>query len=366
VSAAPGAAQGTLDHAAADATRAIVDEALRLGFASAAVARVDDGDADAGARAHVAAERYRAWLARGDHGTMDYMARMVDERSHPRALWPEARSLVAVAWNTYRPDEPAASASGIARYARGRDYHRAVGSRLKALARFVAARHPGAVVRTAVDTGPFLERAWAETAGLGFVGKHAHLIARDAGNWAMIGTLLTDVALAPGAPAERRCGSCRRCITACPTDAIPEPYRVDARRCISYLTIEHRGPIPLELRSLVGERIFGCDDCLEACPWNRFARAAACDEVRARPGLLETPLEDWLALDDAAFRRRFEGTAILRARRAGFLRNVCVALGNRGSAGALPALARVAGDADPLVREHAAWAVDAIERAGAR
>ncbi len=311
-------------------------------------------------RAGTSESRYRAWLERGDHGTMDYMARMVAERSHPRTLWPDARSLVAVAWNTYRPEEPVGSVAGFARYARGRDYHRAVGSRLKALGRFVEARHPGAHVRAAVDTGPILERAWAETAGVGFVGKHAQVIVRESGNYAMLGALLTDLALEPDAPAERRCGTCTRCMSACPTGAIPEPYRVDARRCISYLTIELRGAIPIELRPLSGGRVFGCDDCLDACPWNRFARAAQCDEVRARAGLLETPLEEWLALDDAAFRARFEGTAVLRARRAGFLRNVCVALGNAARPSSTPALARALDDEDALVRAHAAWALGRI------
>jgi epoxyqueuosine reductase len=352
-------------------TDEIKSEARRLGFSAVGVARVEEpgvaGDA-AGAddvsgtaqRAAAAESHYRAWLARGDHGTMGYMARLVAERSHPRRLWPDARSLVAVAWNTWRSDEPAGGRAGFARYARGRDYHRAVGTRLRALGRFVEARHPGARVRAAVDTGPILERAWAETAGLGFVGKHAQVIAKECGNWAMLGTLLTDLALAPDAPAERRCGTCARCMTACPTGAIPEPYRVDARRCISYLTIEHRGAIPLELRPLVGGRVFGCDDCLDACPWNRFAKEAACDEVRARPGLLETPLEAWLALDEAAFRERFMGTAVLRARRGGFLRNVCIALGNAGRPQSVPALATALGDADPLVRAHAAWALGRI------
>ncbi|MEP7027789.1 MAG: tRNA epoxyqueuosine(34) reductase QueG, partial [Candidatus Eisenbacteria bacterium] len=246
---------------------AIKQEALRLGFVGAGVARLDvpDPAAEAGA-AH-----YRAWLARGDHGAMEWLERMVEERSHPRTLWPAARSLVAVAWNYHRPDEPTGRDAGIARYARGRDYHRAVGSRLKALARFARARWPGCEARTSVDTGPFLERTWAERAGVGFLGKHAHLIQREAGNWAMLGELLLDVALEPDAAAVRRCGSCTRCMDACPTGAIPAPYQVDARRCISYLTIELADAIPMPLRPLIGQRIFGCDDCLDACPWNRFA-----------------------------------------------------------------------------------------------
>jgi epoxyqueuosine reductase len=177
----------------------------------------------------------------------------------------------------------------------------------------------------------------------------------------MLGELVLDVALAPDAPAERRCGTCSRCIDACPTGAIRAPYDVDARRCISYLTIELRGAMPVELRPLVGQRIFGCDDCLDACPWNRFARASQSEETRARPFLAETALEDWLLLDEAAFRRTFEGTAVLRAGRDGFLRNVCVALGNRGRAEDVPALTRALSDGSPLVREHAAWALQKIE-----
>ena len=336
---------------------AIKQEALRLGFVGAGVARLDRPDpaAEAGA-AH-----YRAWLARGDHGSMSWLERMVEERCHPRALWPEARSLVAVAWNYHRPDEPDGRLAGFARYARGRDYHRAVGSRLKALARFARAEFPGCEARASVDTGPFLERAWAESAGLGFVGKHAHVIHKTSGNWAMLGELLLDIELEPDAPSERRCGTCSRCMSACPTGAIPAPYQVDARRCISYLTIELEDTIPRELRPLIGGRVFGCDDCLDACPWNRFAVAAESDEVRARADLLETPLVDWLRLDREAFELRFNGLAVLRAGRDGFLRNVCVALGNAGDAQSVPALTHaLLRDTAPLVRGHAAWALGAI------
>lgn len=339
-------------------------EALRLGFSGAGIARLDD-PADA-ARATEAARRLEAWVGRGEHGAMRWFERLRAERAHPRVLWPAARTLVAVAWSYHRPDEPSGREAGIARYARGRDYHRAVASRLRALARFARATMPGVEARVAVDTGPVLERPWAEAAGLGFVGKHTNLIRREAGNWFLLGELLLDRALAADPPAVRRCGTCRRCLDACPTGAIPEPYRLDARRCISYLTIELRAPIPLELRPLVGGRIFGCDDCLDACPWNRFAQAARSDEVRARLGLLETPLERWLELDEAGFADTFRGMAILRARRGGFLRNVCVALGNRRDPASVPALARALVDFDPLVRGAAAWALGAIGTAEAR
>lgn len=337
---------------------ALKAEALRLGFCAAGVASL--GAPDAALPEAEAGRRLEAWVERGDHGAMGWFERLQQERAHPRALWPAARSLVAVAWNYHRPDEPDGRTAGIARYARGRDYHRAVSSRLRALARFARLAMPGVEARVAVDTGPLLERPWAEMAGIGFVGKHTNLISREAGNWMLLGELLLDRALPPDAPAERRCGGCRRCLDACPTGAIPEPYRVDARRCISYLTIELKAPIPLELRPLVGGRIFGCDDCLDACPWNRFARAADSAEVRARPGLLETPLERWLELDAPAFARRFAGMAILRAGRGGFLRNVCVALGNRGDPASVPALATALADSDPLVRGAAAWALGRI------
>ena len=342
--------------------RALKAEALRLGFSGAGVARLDEPSHPLGE----AGRRLEAWIERGDHGTMRWFERLRRQRAHPRALWPAARSLVAVAWNYHRPDEPDGRSAGFARYARGRDYHRAVSTRLRALARFAKSAMPGVEARVAVDTGPLLERPWAELAGLGFVGKHTNLISRDAGNWFLLGELLLDRALAPDAPAVRRCGTCRRCLDACPTGAIPEPYRVDARRCISYLTIELREPIPLELRPLVGGRIFGCDDRLDACPWNRFAKAADSQEVRARPGLLETPLERWLELDSEGFARAFEGMAILRAGRGGFLRNVCIALGNRRRPESVPALARALGDPDPLVRGAAAWALQSIDDSAAR
>jgi len=342
-------------------TDALKARALALGFVAVGVARLDapaPADDPAGGR-------YRAWLARGDHAGMDWLTRLVEERTHPQTMWPGARSLVAVAWNYWRGDEPDGHAAGFARFARGRDYHRAVGTRLRALARAALTLWPGCSVRVSVDTGPILERTWAERAGVGFLGKHNHLVQREAGNWAMLGELLLDVELAPDTPAERRCGSCRRCLDACPTDALPEPYRLDAGRCISYLTIESAAPIPLALRSRIGQRIFGCDDCLDACPWNRFAQDARLDEVRARPGLLATPLADWLALDEAAFVATFTGTAVLRAGRDGFLRNVCVALGNRRDPADVPALARALDDASPLVREHAQWALEQITaRAG--
>jgi len=277
------------------------------------------------------------------------------------------------------------SVGEIARYARFSDYHDVLGARLKALAEFVnhiggadtrlvASRlwrdppdvnHPGdAETRSLcyVDTGPLLERDLAQRAGLGFIGKHTNLISRKLGNWFFLAEIITTLELPPDAPEKNRCGSCRRCLDACPTAAFIAPFQLDARRCISYLTIELKGPIPVELRTAVGNRIFGCDDCLAVCPWNRFARAGAMMAEHRRAGLESPVLAELLSLDDVGFRARFAGTPILRAKRRGFLRNVCVALGNVGGASALPALRRAASDPEPLIAEHALWAIERIRK----
>ena len=213
-----------------------------------------------------------------------------------------------------------------------------------------------------VDTGPLLERDFAQRSGLGFIGKHTNLISRQLGNWIFLAEIITTLQLEPDPPEKNRCGSCTRCITACPTAAITAPFQLDARRCISYLTIELRGSIPVELRPAIGNRIFGCDDCLEVCPWNRFARAGELMRKSKRKDLDQPDLIDLLGLDDAGFKRCFEGTPILRTRRRGLLRNVCVALGNSGDEHSLPALQKAAQDPEPLVAEHARWAIGEIER----
>ena len=253
----------------------------------------------------------------------------------------------------------------IARYARFSDYPEVIGERLKALTEFVN-QMGGSESRSLwyVDTGPILEREFAQRAGLGFIGKHTNVISRRFGNWIFLAEILTTLELEPD-PAERnRCGSCTRCIAACPTRAITAPFQLDSRRCISYLTIELKGPIPVELRPLMGQRIFGCDDCLEACPWNRFAREASMMRGYERPDLGGPGLLDLLALDAASFKRQFAGTPILRTKRRGLLRNVCVALGNVGGATALSALSRATSDFEPLVAEHARWAIQQIEQRG--
>jgi len=340
--------------------------ALALGASAAGIARVDDDAVS------LDGERLRRWLASGFGADMRYLSRGVDRRSDPRASLPGARSLVALAFDYAFPSHDAedearrrtAGAARVARYARGRDYHRVVPKRLALVADFLRAERPGTSARVYVDTGPVLERAWAARAGVGWTGKHSLTLRAEGGSWFVLGVVLTDAVLAPDVPAEDRCGSCTRCLDACPTGAIVGPYQVDARRCISYLTIERRGPIPHELRPLVGERVFGCDDCQDACPWNRLAAESPIADFRPRGDLPDRPLAAWLDLDEDEFQARFRGTPLLRARRDGFLRNVCVALGNRGDAGDAARLARtLAEDPSPLVRAHAAWA---LGRLGAR
>src|SRR5262249_35630790 len=263
---------------------------------------------------------------------------------------PGARSIILLAASYHGADEPSPSSRPlqtgfIARYARFDDYHDVLGERLKRLSQFVN-ELGGAGARSLwyVDTGPILERDLAERGGLGFIGKHTNLISRKLGNWIFLAEIITTFELEPDAPEKNRCGSCTRCLAACPTAAITAPFQLDARRCISYLTIELKGSIPVELRAAVGNRIYGCDDCLEACPWNRFARSGALMREHAKPELTAPDLLELLALDAAAFKRRFAGTAVLRTKRRGLLRNVCVALGNVGDASALPALEKAATD----------------------
>ena len=271
--------------------------------------------------------------------------------------------MIAAAAGYYRGGWPEADSDAhgprgaIARYAWGRDYHKRMKRNLVRLGRALGEIVPGAAWTTAVDARPFLDRAFAERAGIGWIGKNTNVIRKGAGSWFFLGAILTDAAIEPDPPARNYCGTCSRCIHACPTGAITAPYQLDARRCISYLTIEHAGPIPLELRPMIGTRIFGCDDCQEACPWNRFATPSADPDFAERPDQQAPTLIPLLALDEAEFRKRFQGTALLRAGRNRFVRNVAVALGNAGDLRALPALDQAAAhDPDPDVREHAAWA----------
>jgi epoxyqueuosine reductase len=249
----------------------------------------------------------------------------------------------------------------VARYARRDDYHDRLKTPLATLSRWIdETSAAGTRSLWYVDTGPILERDLAQRAGIGFVGRHTGLVSPALGNWFLIAEILTTAEFQPDTPGRNRCGKCTRCLDACPTGALPQPFVLDARRCISYLTIENKGPIPVEMRSGIGNRIFGCDDCLAACPWNRFARESSLLRAGARPEFAAPDLEEWLSLGEAEFQRLFAGTPMHRTKRRGLLRNVCVALGNVGDRRALPALARAAVDPEPLVAEHARWAIDAI------
>lgn len=307
------------------------------------------------------AEALDQWIEAGHHATMGWMARTRDQRIDPSHLLPGVRSVIVLATNYLA--EGASSSNTvpgrIARYARGLDYHEVLLPRLATLSDVLATA--GGTQRCFVDGGPVLERDWAAASGISWHGKSTMGINTRLGTWFFLSVILTTLDLEPDDPLPDRCGRCTRCIDACPTQAIIAPYQLDARRCISFLTIENKGPIPEEFRTAIGDRIFGCDDCLDACPWNRFARAsrnAAFQLPSATSGL---PLRDYLHLDDAAFKSLFRGSPILRAKRRGFLRNVCVALGNTGSADDLPALQQALDDHEPLVQEHAAWAVARIK-----
>ena len=333
-------------------TDAIRARALALGFDAVGFAPAALGPE---ARA-----RLGAFIAAGQHGDMGWLADRTDERSHPQALWAEARSVVALGVS-YAPDaDPLATTrrpdrGTISVYARHRDYHDMVKGMLKHLAQFIASRF-GPAVKVFVDTAPVMEKPLAQAAGLGWQGKHTNLVSRSAGSWLFLGEIYTTLDLPPDTPHADRCGTCDRCQTACPTAAFPAPYRLDATRCISYLTIEHRGPIPLALRPLMGNRIYGCDDCLAVCPWNRFAQVSRHAKLRPRPELTAPYLTALAALDDAGFRALFAGSPIKRIGRDRFARNVAIAIGNSADPALLPAAARLAADPDPVVAECGAWA----------
>lgn len=301
---------------------------------------------------------FHEWLADGMHASMAWIARDPERRCRPGLVLPGARSVISLAMNYFVPDEPCGGGGvrgKVARYARGRDYHNWIPGRLRAIDRALVAE--GGVQRCLVDSGPILERDFA--AGISWQGKSAMAIHPKLGTWFFLAVVITTLEVEPDPPLPGRCGSCMRCVKACPTAAIAAPYRVDARRCLSYWTIEHRGALPEWIRPLLGNRIFGCDDCLDACPWNRFASASHEAGVAAR-ACVQRPLRDYLSLDDEGFRKLFEGSPVRRAGRQGFLRNVSTALGNVGAAGDLPALDRCVSDADPIVAEHALWAAGKI------
>jgi epoxyqueuosine reductase len=325
----------------------------QLGFDLVSVGPADPPD-------HAAA--FERWLDAGHAGTMAYLERGRDRRVEPQRVLAGARSVVACALN-YLQGPGVEGPTGVARYAWGEDYHSIMEPRLRALADTIERVSPGSLARAYVDTGPLLERDLAARAGLGWIGKNTMLLHPDLGSFFFIGTVLTTAELAADAPLPDRCGSCTRCLDACPTAAFVDPYVLDARRCVAYLTIEHRGPIPAELRPSVGTWAFGCDVCQDVCPWNR--RAPVTGEAAFQPRV-HPPLAELLLLDEAAYRDHFRGSPLKRARREGLARNAAVALGNRGSAKDVPALAEALGHADPTIRGHAAWALGRIGGAGAR
>jgi len=312
------------------------------------------------------AKEFQNWVAEGKFGEMAWMERNAEKRIAPKKVLPEAKTAICLAVNydtgeQERTSNQTSPRGTIARYARFEDYHDILGERLKSLAKFVDGLSHGTRSLWYVDTGPILERDFAQRAGIGFVGKHTNLISRKFGNWIFLAEILTTLELEPDAPEKNHCGKCSRCIAACPTNAISAPFQLDARRCISYLTIELKGPIPEEFRRAIGTRIYGCDDCLAVCPWNRFAQEGRLMKSHARKDLEQPDMIELLSLDEKSFKERFKDSPILRTKRRGLLRNVCVALGNVGDASALPALEKASQDSEPLVAEHARWAMEQIE-----
>ncbi|MCS6890571.1 MAG: tRNA epoxyqueuosine(34) reductase QueG [Rhodovarius sp.] len=342
------------------AKEAIRAEALRLGF-----------DAVGFTRARLPEEvraRLFAHLAAGEHGSMAWMERRAEQRADPRALWPEVVSIISLGLSYAPAENPLAILAeprrgAISVYAQGRDYHDVVKKKLKALGQFMAQRFR-APLKVFVDTAPVMEKPLAQQAGLGWQGKHTNLVSRRHGSWLFLGEIYSALDLPPDPPERDHCGRCRACLDACPTAAFPAPYRLDARRCISYLTIEHAGPIPEEFRSAMGNRIYGCDDCLAVCPWNKFAVTAREAALHPRAEAANPPLAELAGLDDAAFRARFAGSPIKRIGLARFLRNVMIAIGNSGDASLRPAAARHAEAADPVLAEAARWALARLAERG--
>jgi epoxyqueuosine reductase len=333
---------------------AVRARALALGFDAVGIARA--------ALSAETRDRLNAFLAAGHHGSMAWMEARAEQRAHPQALWPEAVSVIALGMSYAPGDDPLATLAqperaSISAYARNRDYHDTVKKRLKALARWIVETYPGEQVKVFTDTAPVMEKPLAQQAGLGWQGKHTNLVSRTHGSWLFLGEVFTTLDLTPDVPETDHCGSCKACLSICPTDAFPAPYRLDARRCLAYLTIENPGPIPEEFRAPMGNRIYGCDDCLAVCPWNKFANAHAEPDFAPRAALTAPLLADFAGLDDAAFRALFSGSPIKRIGRDRFVRNVMIAIGNSASAALRPHAQVRCEDADPVVAEAARWAV---------
>src|SRR6266700_3960012 len=370
-----------IENGSADTRAQVVALARELGFDLCRFARAETPE-------HAA--EFRDWLDRGDAGEMNYLARNSERRCDPRQILPDVKTVIVLALNYFQGREsvaagvsPAKGATGkiaaeppspsfgaastaattatgrTARYAWGDDYHGLIEKKLAVIDQFL--RECGGRQKCYVDTGPMLERDYAATAGIGWHGKSTMLLNREFGTWFFLAEILTTLEFAPDTARKNYCGRCTRCIDACPTGAITAPHQVDARRCISYLTIELKGSIPIELRPLIGDRIYGCDDCLDACPWNRFAKVSRETAFAMRPEVAAMKLRDYLGLDDDKFRQLFRNSPIKRTKRRGLLRNVCVALGNVGTADDLPALEKATADSEPLISEHAQWAIGRIK-----
>jgi epoxyqueuosine reductase len=347
-----------------DLERRLKAEARALGFAACGIASADAAP-EAGAR-------LRAWLDSGAHGEMLWMEERAHQRARPAALWPEVRSVIMLGMS-YAPTvdpralEDAPDIGRISVYAQGQDYHDVIKKALKALARWLVDAAPGTDLKVFVDTAPVMEKPFAEAAGLGWQGKHTNLVSRDDGSWLLLGAIMTTLDLAPDQAGDTICGSCSACLTACPTNAFPAPFTLDARRCISYLTIEHKGPIPTEFRTAIGNRVYGCDDCLAVCPWNKFADAAHANRAFAARAELAAPeLADLLALDDAAFRQVFSGSPIKRIGRDRMVRNALIAAGNSGRGTLVDRVESLLDDPAPVVRGAAVWALARLDPARAR
>ncbi len=340
-----------------DLTERLKQEALAAGFDAVGICTPRD--------IPEAGVRLKRFLAEGMHGEMDWMARRSNWRGNPEELWPEARSVIMLA-HSYTPDaDPLGNLdrrgrATISVYARNRDYHEIIKKKLKRIGGWLIGERPGSEIKVFVDTAPVMEKPLAQAAGIGWQGKHTNLVSRNLGSWFFLGALFTTVVLRTDRPEQDLCGSCRRCLDVCPTDAFPAPYRLDARRCISYLTIEHKGPVDHSLRPGIGNRIFGCDDCLAVCPWNKFAVAASEIGYQAREELRSPRLASLAVLTDRAFRETFRGGPVRRIGRSRFVRNVLYAIGNSADPELIPVAAKLKGDPDQVVKDAAAWALQRL------